>query len=222
MSGIATRDLSLDVVYRCVENGVGMRTRAATAPTGATSLQGKTLVLVSTSAELKEAVTAAAMKEGGKVVDATVLFVALFGAIKEGGAGGARAKVGPGDFSVKLPQTVPSEALADFDRGLSACKKKWKKPLSNEPCAQELVNAVWQRHLLRVGADLVLLLSPMTVSGAVGAEATVYAPASTSVSSSSPLAGDLKSLASMLVTRGLDTSFGTMPRKVYPTIPGDR
>jgi hypothetical protein len=227
MTGLpAEQSPSLDVVYACTESGISMRTRGS-APLATPSLKGKTVVLVSPSAELREAVTAAVTKAGGKVVDGTPLFVELFGehVSGQGGAGGARGKVGPGDFSVKLAEGLPAEAVADFGHGLAACKKKWnKKPGANEPCAEQLVQAVWQRHLVRTAADLVLVLRslPGTKGTQAGAEKAVYAPSSTSIDSSVISSGDFESLAALIVTQGLDVSSANGKRKVHSKLPGGR
>jgi hypothetical protein len=109
-------------------------------------------VVVFAAPKQMRAEISAALKEKGKTpIDQSELDTAMY-APKDG----AKYQVAAGKM-VTLKASFPKEVRADFAAGQAACRARADQSAEGRlACAQQLVDAVWERQLDRVKAELVL------------------------------------------------------------------
>ena len=120
--------------------------------------------------ELRKPLAAELIKQGKEPLDLSELDSLLFG------PEGAAAAVTAGK-PFELQPLLPSELRDDFAKGLAGCRARTgKDKASKRACADQLVSAVWERHLARLRPERVLELEPMPIIDATSVAVASYKP----------------------------------------------
>ena len=124
----------------------------------------------------------AALKEKGKTpIDQSELDTAMYAPSM-----GAKDQVAAGKM-VTLKASLPKEVRADFAAGQAACRARTDQSDDGRfACAQQLVDAVWERQLGRVRAELVLEFKVDDLP----LEIAVYRPGDATISGGGVLLGE--------------------------------
>lgn len=128
------------------------------------------LVVICAPPELRKGLSAELTAQGRAVLDLSELDQALFG------PEGAGALVAAGK-PVALAASLPAELKEDFTKGLTGCRAREKQDAeARRACADQLVAAVWERHLARLRPERVIELKTMTMLGDGSVFVATYRP----------------------------------------------